>query len=648
MGPLFAYSLAASLLLIPLYLSLRLMLHGHTFHRLYRVMMLSVLALSFALPLLMPAVRSWMSTSAGVAQVGLPVMDIDNLPVVGYTLVPDATPLWLSLLLIVYGAGVVVCLLCQLVRLGALLLFMSRCERVSGYGRWNVLVHDKAGMSPFSWGRSIVIGRRDFQSVDRTVMLHESAHLERRHWLDLLVVSLTGSVIWYNPAVWLLRRDMATIHEYEADSAVISSGADVRDYQIMLIKKAAGNRFHSIANSLDDKSNISKRVKMMLKKSSMPALRLRAALVVPVAALGLVALATPAVANVLGEVSDAKVTEVSAIGKTMAGEMAAPAGKEKVVTEQLLNTQTATAVVVTGADADPKSQPLVIIDGKVSDVKTLESVDPVAVKAVTVIKKEEALESYSQYPAAQNGVIVMELRDDRQDNGEKGKEVTEQLQTTKTVTVVAFADGNAAPESLPLVVVNGKVADPKFLKETSPESIKNITVLKDEDAKKQYGSYPAAKNGVLLVTLKEGDAAAASSSDEPLKVVAYGTTKKDQDVAVVGYGTKKKGQDDQAVDEPEELPVYPGGDAEMMMFIARNMTYPQEAVKNKEQGTVMVRFVINPDCSVSNVGVIKGVSESLDKEAMRVVSLLKFKSPGKNGGKAVPVNFVVPVRFKLQ
>lgn len=556
MGPLFAYSLAASLLLIPLYLSLRLMLHGHTFHRLYRVMMLSVLALSFALPLLMPAVRSWMSTSAGVAQVGLPVMDIDNLPVVGYTLVPDATPLWLSLLLIVYGAGVVVCLLCQLVRLGALLLFMSRCERVSGYGRWNVLVHDKAGMSPFSWGRSIVIGRRDFQSVDRTVMLHESAHLERRHWLDLLVVSLTGSVIWYNPAVWLLRRDMATIHEYEADSAVISSGADVRDYQIMLIKKAAGNRFHSIANSLDDKSNISKRVKMMLKKSSMPALRLRAALVVPVAALGLVALATPAVANVLGEVSDAKVTEVSAIGKTMAGEMAAPAGKEKVVTEQ--------------------------------------------------------------------------------------------LQTTKTVTVVAFADGNAAPESLPLVVVNGKVADPKFLKETSPESIKNITVLKDEDAKKQYGSYPAAKNGVLLVTLKEGDAAAASSSDEPLKVVAYGTTKKDQDVAVVGYGTKKKGQDDQAVDEPEELPVYPGGDAEMMMFIARNMTYPQEAVKNKEQGTVMVRFVINPDCSVSNVGVIKGVSESLDKEAMRVVSLLKFKSPGKNGGKAVPVNFVVPVRFKLQ
>lgn len=486
MGHLFAYSLAASVMLIPLYLAVRLMLQGLTFHRLYRSMLLGSLAVSLTAPFMVPSLHALIFAGKGVVEAEAPLaIGIAEAADTVSTAMPT-TPLWLQIALLCYVTGVVVCLICQSVKVGRLALFISRCKAVGRVGKWQVMLHDSKDISSFSWGKYIVISSDDYSEGVEPVMLHERAHLEAGHWLDLLAVSFIGSLLWYNPALWLLRSDLSSIHEYEADSAVLEAGADARTYQIMLIKKAAGNRFHSIANSLD-KSNISKRVKMMLKKRSMPVLRLRAAMAVPAAALALTALSTPVVANALGSVEESKVSNLSS--------------NDQIDEVRVVKRQGET--------------------GPAKDVVYLEKG-----KVVRVIQRDEA-----PVPAA-----------------------TEQPQKPETPV---------------------KVSEPVSAVAVTPDDTNKVYSVADRH------------------------------------------------------------------------PVYEGGDAALLKFFSSNLRYPEEAFSNGEQGTVIVQFVVNKDCSISDVTVKRSVSELLDREAIRVANMLKFKTPGYVDDKPVAVWYVLPVRFRL-
>ena len=106
----------------------------------------------------------------------------------------------------------------------------------------------------------------------------------------LMLVDLAGAVQWFNPAMWLLRRDLRAIHEYEADAAVIASGVDARSYQLLLIRKAVGGRWYSIANSFNH-SKLKNRITMMLREKSSRRTRARALLLLPLAGLALGAFA---------------------------------------------------------------------------------------------------------------------------------------------------------------------------------------------------------------------------------------------------------------------------------------------------------------------------------------------------------------------
>ena len=104
-------------------------------------------------------------------------------------------------------------------------------------------------------------------------------------------------------------------------------------------------------------------------------------------------------------------------------------------------------------------------------------------------------------------------------------------------------------------------------------------------------------------------------------------------------------------DEPfvvaEEMPVYPGGDAELLKFIKDNAIYPGEAKAEKIEGRVIIRFIVNTEGNVEGISVLKGVNPLLDAEAMRVCSMLKGFSPGRQSGKAVNVWYMAPVNFVL-
>ena len=129
-----------------------------------------------------------------------------------------------------------------------------------------VLVRSDRVAAPFSWGRYIVLPERGRGGTE-AILIHERAHLRLRHSLDLLAADLAGCLQWFNPAMWLLRREIRAIHEYEADEAVLASGVDARSYQLLLVRKAAGGRWYPVANSFNH-SKLKKRITMMLRKKS--------------------------------------------------------------------------------------------------------------------------------------------------------------------------------------------------------------------------------------------------------------------------------------------------------------------------------------------------------------------------------------------
>jgi len=98
----------------------------------------------------------------------------------------------------------------------------------------------------------------------------------------------------------------------------------------------------------------------------------------------------------------------------------------------------------------------------------------------------------------------------------------------------------------------------------------------------------------------------------------------------------------------EEMPQFPGGDVELLKYVAANVKYPEGARSNGIQGRVIARFCVTKEGKVNRVSILRSVSPELDNEALRVVSTIPEFIPGKQGGKAVDVWYMVPIEFGLK
>lgn len=98
----------------------------------------------------------------------------------------------------------------------------------------------------------------------------------------------------------------------------------------------------------------------------------------------------------------------------------------------------------------------------------------------------------------------------------------------------------------------------------------------------------------------------------------------------------------------EQMPQFPGGDAELMKFLSKNIKYPTMAMENNIQGRVVVQFVVTKTGAIGEVKVVRSVDRDLDREAIRVCKSLPRFTPGKMNGQAVNVWYTLPVNFKLQ
>jgi protein TonB len=105
--------------------------------------------------------------------------------------------------------------------------------------------------------------------------------------------------------------------------------------------------------------------------------------------------------------------------------------------------------------------------------------------------------------------------------------------------------------------------------------------------------------------------------------------------------------DNDIVTEPEIEAEFPGGVPGMFKYISENIKYPESAIKNKEEGKVYVSFIVESTGEVTDVKIIRGVSEQLDAEAIRVIESMPKWEPAKLNNIAVRTENKLPIAFKF-
>ena len=98
---------------------------------------------------------------------------------------------------------------------------------------------------------------------------------------------------------------------------------------------------------------------------------------------------------------------------------------------------------------------------------------------------------------------------------------------------------------------------------------------------------------------------------------------------------------------PEQMPVFPGGEHALLAYVAQHLKYPEQAIRDRVQGIVQLRFVVLENGSIGKVQIIRSLDPHCDAEAKRVVKSLPRFIPGKQGGKAVRVWYTLPIRFMI-
>ena len=310
---LFIYQIKVGICLIAFYLLWKLLLSRETFHRFNRVALLTVMALAFVLPW----VKLSLDVSTPVAG-GMVMLEEMIVTPTGAVQPHQVAQTWsvINIANVLYFIGVVSVLVWLLHSQWSLhrLLKKGRREQMSDGITLHVVPGDQ---TPFSYFRHIVINEQDYRDNPREILTHEHAHISLRHSWDVLFVELVKLFQWWNPAAWLLCRELKQVHEYEADMAVLNQGVDAKQYQLLLIRKSVGDQLFSMANNFNYQS-LKKRIRMMTMNKSSRWNTLRALAVVPVIALALLAFAnTKSVAAVVVN-QQSKVTPTSRVVKANA------------------------------------------------------------------------------------------------------------------------------------------------------------------------------------------------------------------------------------------------------------------------------------------------------------------------------------------
>ena len=233
-----------------------LVMRRATFFRLNRMLLLA----GSYLCLLLPVIRLRTATSSVV------VSDLTLVAAgaeAGEQAIQAAIP-WKEVLLVLYVAGALVVLSLCLLSAWKIHRLIRSGESTKRDGCHLVLL--EGDVPSFSWGRKVVMNRKDLQE-NPVIFTHELMHVQCRHSLDLLLFLPVQLFFWWNPLVWTTREELRLLHEYEADEGIIRQGIDATQYQLLLVRKAVGEQRFTLASGFQH-AKLKNRIAMISKEPS--------------------------------------------------------------------------------------------------------------------------------------------------------------------------------------------------------------------------------------------------------------------------------------------------------------------------------------------------------------------------------------------
>ena len=482
MGDLLVYILKSSLCLAVFYLFYKTMLSRETLHKFNRIVLLSL----FLVSLILPFIEISFQKAAPYSGLSLNLEALLAMAQASGTGEEIAAPAnnWLLYLVVAYLAGVVF----SVIKVGISFLKMFSLLKSRGTKReiieHNVrLIIHKRDSAPFSWMRYIAISEKDYAESGKEIITHELAHISRKHSIDLLLAESVKIIHWFNPAAYLLKQELQNIHEYEADEAVINKGIDAKQYQLLLIKKAVGDRLYTIANSFNH-SKLKNRITMISKKKSPKWAAVKAMFLLPLSMFAVAAFATEEASTVFKPVSEIKITDF--IQKdTIKVKKDVKVFVMKNKSDSASNIKVSTITSEMGDSLNV----LVFVDGVEKDMDALKEINSKEISEVRVLKNEKAMKQYGE--KAKDGVIVVTTKVINT-NGEKNVNSNANI-------VINMKDGMDKA----LYVVDGIKQKGGDLNKIDPNTIATVDVLKGEAATRLYGDD--AKNGVVIISTKSSD-----------------------------------------------------------------------------------------------------------------------------------------------
>ena len=606
MTPELAYFLKINVAIAIFYVFYRLFFHKDTFFHWRRTALLCFFAVSLLYPLL--NIQGWIKAHEPMVAMADFYATI-ILPEQTVTPLQESTTEWQERIMlfmkITYWSGVLFLVTRFFIQLGSIIHLHIRCSKSSIQGvRIHLLEKENGPFSFFHW--IFIYPQSHTESEISEIITHEETHARQYHSVDVLISELMCIFCWFNPFIWLMKREVRGNLEYMADRRVLETGHDSKSYQYHLL----GLAHHKAAANLSNSFNVlplKKRIKMMNKRRTKEIGRTKYLMFLPLAALLMI------------------VSNIEMVARTT----------EKFAKEMMGQ---ATAQVT----PEPETAPLPELPAE-------------EIQKTALPQDKKIKETFETHGNNMPDSVVFEVVEEMPEFPGGMKALTEYIHKNVKYPAEAHAKGVQGRVIVCFVVKkDGSIADIKTVRSVDPyldkEAIRIIAAMPKWKPGKQRGKAVNVRFTVpvmfRLASPEPPKAEEIKQSDlEEVVVVGYGSKGDSTPDAVVGIKTDNAETTFKVV---ETMPKFPGGTKGLMQYLARSIKYPVTAQEKKQQGRVIIQMVIGKDGSISNVKVLRSVSPALDTEAMRVVSNMPKWEPGLQRGQAVAVEYTLPIVFRLQ
>lgn len=420
----------------------------------------------------------------------------------------------------------------------------------------------------------------------QTIIDHETVHVRQWHSADIIFFELVAIINWFNPVIYLYKREIRHIHEFIADEEAATLMQSKSDYALLLFSNSLGVNPHELTNNFFSKSLLKRRIIMLNKNRSKSIGLWKYGFSAPLFILMLIVSAATVKSEetLMGTVTENILVPYDSEPDEHLNGLAYPDENNLGKTDMASN--------IVNPKAKSKQQSHEIADQS----------------AYGPLMKH--LQAYIRVPAsAQNdqvtGFVIAEfgVKNGKIHNANIAKGLQSDIDNNVKSAILSFKETVAAPDDQYTILIKFR----KFGSTGNSEVIPNLNV------KNFMGEMVVLYNPAVNVKTN------TTAGDNNIK-----------DFASV-----------------EVLPEFAGGMQGWGQYLAANLNYPEPAKTNKVEGRVILSFIVEKDGKISDIKVLRGVGSGLDEEAVRVVKNSPSWKPGIQAGLPVRVAYTMPVFFQL-